>query len=231
MLRMTKKTTKQTEKTSNISDYLRFGESYTSLILGIIVVIIAIVLALGILRNRSINQLNNSITQNLNDQTQPGFQNTVSQSITTSSTQKSYVNKKENVYTVEAGDNLWTIAEKEYDSGYNWVDIARANKLLNADILHVGEKLTIPQVAPKIAESEPDIYGNDFSQQTSSTHTMRGEEKVTSDTYTVQTGDNLWNIAVRAYGDGYRWVDLAKVNNLPNPDIIFPNTSLKIPRG
>ncbi|PIZ97158.1 MAG: lectin, partial [Candidatus Levybacteria bacterium CG_4_10_14_0_2_um_filter_35_8] len=38
------------------------------------------------------------------------------------------------------------------------------------------------------------------------------------------------NIAVRAYGDGYRWVDIARANGLENPDLIFSGNVLKIPR-
>src|SRR3989344_2913247 len=34
-------------------------------------------------------------------------------------------------YTVAKGDHLWKIAEKYYGSGYNWVDIAKVNKLEN----------------------------------------------------------------------------------------------------
>jgi nucleoid-associated protein YgaU len=34
-------------------------------------------------------------------------------------------------YTVKEGDTLWSIAEKFYKSGYNWVDIVEANSLAN----------------------------------------------------------------------------------------------------
>ena len=35
------------------------------------------------------------------------------------------------LYTVKKGDSLWKIAEVNYGSGYNWVDISKANKLIN----------------------------------------------------------------------------------------------------
>jgi len=35
-------------------------------------------------------------------------------------------------HTVAKGEHLWEIAEKYYDSGYNWVDIAEANNLDDA---------------------------------------------------------------------------------------------------
>ena len=34
------------------------------------------------------------------------------------------------------------------------------------------------------------------------------------DSYTVQRGDTLWSIAVRHYGDGQRWVDIAEANGI-----------------
>jgi nucleoid-associated protein YgaU len=115
-------------------------------------------------------------------------------------------------YQVQAGDNLWEIAEKFYSSGYNWVDIAKENSLINADYLLVGQELVLPKTtvrepAEKIAEQE-----------------------ISSDEYTVVKGDNLWNIAVRTYQDGYQWVKIAHENNLSNPDLIHPGNILKLPR-
>lgn len=55
-------------------------------------------------------------------------------------------------------------------------------------------------------------------------------EKISGRTYTVVRGDNLWNIAVRAYGDGYRWVDIARENKLANPDLIHSGNKFTLPR-
>lgn len=120
------------------------------------------------------------------------------------------------VYTVKEGDNLWKIAEVIYDSGYNWVDIARENKLVNPDGLRVGQELTIPKaevIRPELAQVK-ESFG----------------ESISGEQYTVVKGDHLWGIAVRAYGDGYRWVEIARVNNLANPDLIHPGNILTLPR-
>ncbi len=53
---------------------------------------------------------------------------------------------------------------------------------------------------------------------------------ITQATYTVLEGDHLWEIAVRAYGDGFRWSDIAKANNLSSPDAITVGMVLTIPR-
>jgi len=48
-------------------------------------------------------------------------------------------------YTVQRGDNLWTIAEEYYGDGYRWVDISRENGLVNPRIIHTGNVLVMPQ--------------------------------------------------------------------------------------
>jgi len=58
-----------------------------------------------------------------------------------------------------------------------------------------------------------------------------GEDNaLTGDTYTVETGDSLWIIAERAYGDGNKWVDIASANDLANPNIIHRGNNLVLPR-
>lgn len=47
--------------------------------------------------------------------------------------------------------------------------------------------------------------------------------------YTVQHGDSLWKIAEDAYGDPYRWVDIAKANDLANPDVIHAGNVFVLP--
>ncbi len=115
-------------------------------------------------------------------------------------------------YKVQAGDNLWKIAEKYYSSGYNWVDIARENNLVNADRLLVDQELVLPKAAVRQPVEK------------------MAEQSITGDEYTVVKGDNLWDISVRAYQDGYQWVKIASENNLSNPDLIHPGNVLTIPR-
>lgn len=123
-------------------------------------------------------------------------------------------------YIVGGGESLWTIAEKQYGSGYNWVDIASENNLINPNLIEDGQELVIPDMEPKertIPTEMPTV-----SQIT--------ENSISGATYTVADGDNLWRIAVRAYGDGYMWTDIAMENELVSPDIIHTGNVLSIPR-
>lgn len=122
--------------------------------------------------------------------------------------------KSVDLYVVKQGDNLWKIAEEIYGSGYNWIDLAKENALKNPNILIAGQELKVPKVEPRLITK----------QQPKTLAPIEGE------TYTVVRGDNLWTIALRAYGDGYQWVKIARENNLANPNLIHAGNVLKIPR-
>ncbi len=47
-------------------------------------------------------------------------------------------------YTVVHGDTLWKIATTMYNDGYKWVEIAKANKLKEPNLIHPGNVLTLP---------------------------------------------------------------------------------------
>lgn len=120
-------------------------------------------------------------------------------------------------YKVEKGDNLWSIAEKFYKSGYNFVDIAEANSLTNAGLIEIDQELVIPQVAVRKLTVEETVLVN----------------TIESDTYTTVAGDYLWDIAVRAYGDGFAWVSIYQMNKEligSNPNILLKGVTLSLPR-
>lgn len=134
---------------------------------------------------------------------------------------KKYPTELAEKVVVKKGDNLWKIAEAQYGSGYNWVDIAKENKLGNANMLVEGQELKLPKTAikevVKIAAAEARLAPTD---------------KIDGDSYTVVKGDHLWSVAVRTYGDGYKWVEIAKANNIPvtKASYIEVGQVLKLPR-
>ena len=225
-----KRTTKPTEvkQKTNIRDIFKFGESYTSLILGIIFVVIATVILLTFVKGK-----------NANIKTQDTKQNVVSQKSAETTPTPEVTNKvlrieqktetKQGIiagstYIVKKDDTLWKIAENKYKSGYNWVDIQKANGLTNPGVLYAGTKLILPNVQPKIAT----VMTSDPKGQTI-TNAMQ-TNRISGTSYTIVKGDTLWDISVRAYGDGYAWTKIAKANNLENPSTIHSGNRLTIPR-
>lgn len=45
--------------------------------------------------------------------------------------------------------------------------------------------------------------------------------------YAVQSGDSLWSIAERLYGDGSRYTELADKNNIENAAIIYAGQQIR----
>nr|MBI5455591.1 LysM peptidoglycan-binding domain-containing protein [Candidatus Levybacteria bacterium] len=171
---------------------IKWGESYTSLFLGAVVVLVALVLVFSFFKSKN-TQTGLSSDTNLTNET------VLPQS-----------------YTVKAGDDLWSIAEKIYGSGYNWIDLAKANKLENPSVLYVGTKLSVPDV--KVLAKTVEVKNT------------QSKNTITGNTYSVVKGDYLWDIAVRAYGDGYKWVEIARVNKLVNPNVIHSGNVFLLPR-
>lgn len=58
---------------------------------------------------------------------------------------------------------------------------------------------------------------------------QKGEEEKEPKTYIVKDGDHLWTIAELHYGSGYNAYDLAKANNIQDPDLLTSGQKLVIP--
>lgn len=60
----------------------------------------------------------------------------------------------------------------------------------------------------------------------------RPEAPPSGGSYTVKSGDSLWAIAKKHYGDGSRWPDIYNANKGViggNPNLIYPGQNLSIP--
>lgn len=123
-------------------------------------------------------------------------------------------------HIVLKGETLWSISEDTFGSGYNWVDIYEANNL-KSQKLEVGQKLVIPTISAKEPTS---------TKQVSVVNSTSTPSPVSNDKYTVIKGDSLWTVAVKEYGDGYKWVAIAKANKLTRPNVIHPGNTLILPR-
>ena len=54
-------------------------------------------------------------------------------------------------------------------------------------------------------------------------------ENIKLDTYVVKSGDTLMKIAKEQLGDANRYMEIAKLNNISDPDIINPGEKFKLP--
>lgn len=254
-----KKTATIFEDRKTLFNYFRLGESYTSLILGIIVVIIGTVLLLSLAKTRSDNpqtssaNISRTVTQVIDEEgeivisstteapekyssNKDNKENTMAKRQDKEEKDNRIMNAKEggaqvekidqgSTYEVREGDDLWDIAKRAYKSGYNWVDIARANNLSNPNQVEVGQKLEIPKVDQKNISLKTEIMVD--GEQKSE---VESGDKIMGSEYKIVKGDSLWGIAVRAYGDGYKWTDIAEANELVNPNLIHSGNKLEIPR-
>ncbi|OGE10814.1 hypothetical protein A3A60_02420 [Candidatus Curtissbacteria bacterium RIFCSPLOWO2_01_FULL_42_26] len=165
-------------------------ENWAGLVVGAIVVVIIALLVVNFINRGKEEQIDNG----------------ASTDITTSQEEKS------NQYKIVAGDSLSKIAQNYYQDESYWIVLARANNILNPNVIYVDTNLQIP--------SKEDAGK------------MRDE--MTQTTYKVAQGDTLFTIAEKMYGDGSRWAIISKANNLgrlPNGNpLVFADSTIRIPR-
>ncbi|GEM_PF-5084812 len=120
-------------------------------------------------------------------------------------------------YQVESGDSLWKIAEEVYGDGSQWTKIYEANQNIIDDpnLIYPNQNLVIPT---------DNVNSQSFDE-------MDYETGESSQAYTVESGDCLWNIAERIYGDGNEWTRIYEANQdiIADPDLIYPGQELTIP--
>ncbi|HWA51914.1 MAG TPA: LysM peptidoglycan-binding domain-containing protein [Patescibacteria group bacterium] len=128
-------------------------------------------------------------------------------------------------YTVTKGDSLWKIAKKVLGNGNDWKQIADANNISNPSQIEIGQILTIPSLTFSATPTPTNTPTPQITKEAASTN-----NNITQNSYTVVKGDNLWNIAIRAYGDGTKWHQIAEANHLTNPRMIHTGNVFTIPR-
>lgn len=106
-------------------------------------------------------------------------------------------------YTVQKGDTLWRIAQKQLGNPKRHKEIRTLNGL-RSDKLTIGQRLKIPGKVTAAA--------------------------ATYTTYTVKKGDSLWKIAKEQLGAGNRYPDIVNTNGLKSTQLIV-GQKLKIPKA
>jgi LysM repeat protein len=121
---------------------------------------------------------------------------------TTQPTETPVVVSGETTYVVQAGDNLFRIAQR---FGLRFQDLAAHNNIINPHRITVGQVLRIPGGTAPSPGPQP----------------SQGEIL-----HTVQAGENLYRIALR-YNLNYLY--LASYNGIANPHHIYVGQVLRIP--
>jgi LysM repeat protein len=148
-------------------------------------------------------------------------------------------------YTVQSGDTLRKIATR---FNTTWEEIARLNNITNPNLIYVGQVLTVQQVTTHPTENYV-VQRGDTLYSIARRYNMTVTElaalnKITDvnklevgqvlvvksvvaapATYTVQSGDTLYRIALRFNKNVY---DLAELNGLTNLNKIYVGQVLKL---
>ena len=121
----------------------------------------------------------------------------------------------ETTYTVVSGDTLWKIAVKFYGDGNQWRKIYEDNRdvLSDPNKIYVGQVLKIRTGATIGKKAE------------------KVERAAAGGTYTVQSGDSLWKIAAKVYGNGRKWRKIYEANadKISDASKIYAGQVLVIP--
>ncbi|MBY6839365.1 LysM peptidoglycan-binding domain-containing protein, partial [Clostridium botulinum] len=59
--------------------------------------------------------------------------------------------------------------------------------------------------------------------------TLRPDDKVKVNSHKVVKGESVWHIAKKYLGDGSRYKEIAELNNISNPGLIYPGQVINIP--
>lgn len=107
-----------------------------------------------------------------------------------------------NYYTVQSGDTLSGIARDVLGDANRYMEIANLNGISNPNMIYAGQSLKLPNGA---------------------------NNATTERVYTVQSGDTLSGIAQRELGDSSRYMEIANMNGISNPDLIYAGQELRLP--
>ena len=108
----------------------------------------------------------------------------------------------------------------------SWQDSGDPVRLILSDS-DINDAFLIENVTETLREGDRDVgltltlreykFKSALAAQAGTDLNVRADERSIPKTYAVKTGDTLWAIACRFYGDGTRWSDLAARNYIGDP--------------
>lgn len=135
----------------------------------------------------------------------------------------------EQMYTVQEGDTLSSIAERLLGDEKQWVAIAQANPLVDPAQLRVGEEIRVPSPEAYEAERERQLARIAAAVDRPGASNDRGEDDQA--TVEVVSGDTLSHIAKRVYGEANAWRMIYEANRdqLDDPGDLKVGMTLRVP--
>ena len=117
--------------------------------------------------------------------------------------------------SVESGDSLWKLAEKNLGRGQRWPELLAANpNIVNPNQIGAGAQLKLPSAVAAAPNS------------------TRNDRNSAASTIRVRKGDTLWALARTHLGRSSAWPCLAAANpSISDPHRIYENQELIVPRN
>ena len=151
--------------------------------------------------------------------------------------------RTDGTYEVQPNDSYWLISKRLYGSGAYFKALAEHNRSEHPldGQLRVGDCISTPALA-KLVDSFPDLCPSPERRQTLAKRaevmpvsSQYGSYYGGMNTYTVEEGDTLYDIARYELGDASRWVEIHELNRhllqgdfdylVPGMKLVMPSTS------
>ena len=134
-------------------------------------------------------------------------------------------------YRIKAGDTLGHIAQRFYGRAREHAAIVKANPGIDPLRLQVGQVIRLPRRMTADVVKRAAAPGAPGAADRLKTDGPRGGAGVQR-RVVVRSGDSLYRIAERAYGDGGRWREIYEANRevIDDPAMIQIGMALMVPK-
>ena len=137
------------EQKPNFFSQINLSESYTSLVLGAVVVILIVIIGFLVIKPARQGSVSSTRTDVMTEERAREKKEKMSSPSATVIPENSQEQDGEkiggNSYTVKEGDSISSIAQRAYNDEEKWIVIAEANNLSSPDAIAAGMVLTIPR--------------------------------------------------------------------------------------
>lgn len=134
------------EQKPNFFSQINLSESYTSLVLGAVVVLLVVIIGFLVIKPAREGSVSSTRTDVMTEERAREKKEKMSTPSATVAPQEQVGEKiTGKTYTVQEGDSISDIAQRAYNDEEKWVVIAEANNLSSPDAIAAGMVLTIPR--------------------------------------------------------------------------------------